>query len=113
MSLENQIRVILSILNFQISFTREVIIKEYKGSIVTATPTLDLNIGGVQCTLTVKMPDFQRKETFTFWNLAQEYASSKGIDPNSDTKIAPVEVQQLLDKHIAALVNQGIPWAKC
>ena len=105
MTLEEQIRVILSILNFQISFTREIIVKEYEGSIVTATPTLDLNIGGVQCTLTVKTPDFQRKETFTFWNLAQEYAASKGIDPNSNVKIAPVEVQQLLDKHIASLLN--------
>jgi hypothetical protein len=105
MTLEEQIRNILSILNFQISFTREVIIKEYEGSIVTATPTLDLNIGGVQCTLTVKTPDFQRNETFTFWNLAQEYAASKGIDLNSDTKIAPVEVQQLLDKHIVSLLD--------
>ena len=105
MTLENQIKSMLSILNFQISFTREVIVKEYEGCIVTATPTLDLNIGGVQCILTVKMPDFQRKELFTFWSLAQEYAASKGIDPNSDAKIAPMEVQQLLDKHIASLLD--------
>ena len=105
MTLENQIKSMLSILGFQTSFTREVIVKEYEGCIVTATPTLNLSIGGVQCTLAVETPEHRRKKSFTFWNLAQEYAASKGVDPNSDTEISPVEVQQLLDKHIASLLD--------
>lgn len=95
----------LSILGFQTSFTREVIVEENEGYIVTATPTLNLSIGGVQCILTVKMPEYRRNELFTFWSLAQEYAASKGVDPNSDTEITPVEVQQLLDKHIVSLLD--------